>query len=378
MRKIQYLAISGNEIFILEGACSIVRLALVPDSDIRLANGMRHATPQNEYQILIEEEVVMDGDECFELPPIECIELNVPLACSLNEHNLLKEDKLLLEHSRKCEVFEKINTLDYDDSILFDTGTKKKKKIFPLDISALTSTARPKVDGIVEIGHQAESIDKIYENPVKINEKDSKEPKNVVSPSPSVSKQNESNSCNHGLANGPTIKPCLMEVSYCDDINTITSRLSPNKLSNELNPLDEQVELNINPISVDMSSENPGTKFKPLEFNYPLLGYPIVDVKEKINTNTSFNSDENDFLSDNDGDNIVNSGCNKQKNGDSSNLSSDVPKIAKLPNFAEIPKLWDIKIEKYYDMQCPNDSGTNQNSSGSLSNEGSENEWVFL
>lgn len=171
LRKIQYLACNGWEIFVLEGGRSLIRIAPFPEStQFQHRTGSQfsqiHATdsssssvssssgadstifePPIEYEP--EEETVMNGDECFELPPIEYIHLDTPLY--LNEPNLLKQDRLLLEHSRKLELFEKINQLDYDDSILFKTAMKKKKKV-PANIQNATSSSS---DGIVEIGRQA-------------------------------------------------------------------------------------------------------------------------------------------------------------------------------------------------------------------------------
>lgn len=144
LRKIQYLAINGPEIFILEHGRSIVRLAPTPDQMGKWPQASHGDGPfVHEIDAAA---TIADADECLELPPIEHIQLSTPIECELNEHNLLREDKLLLEHSRKLEVFEKINGFDYDDSILFQTGTRKKKK-------------SPKVQGIVEIGRQADSID---------------------------------------------------------------------------------------------------------------------------------------------------------------------------------------------------------------------------
>lgn len=148
LRKIQYLAVNGSEIFILEHGRSIVRLAPTPDQTSQL----HQPSPTIEHNVpkIFESEdgdrvtaanVIVAADECLELPPIEKIDLTTPIEC-----DLLREDKLLLEHSRKLEVFEKINGFDYDDSILFRSGTRKKKK-------------PPIVQGIVEIGRHADSID---------------------------------------------------------------------------------------------------------------------------------------------------------------------------------------------------------------------------
>lgn len=169
LRKIQYLTCYGPEIFILEGGHSMIRIAPFPEpsqaacgkdnlfssskiassasSSVSSSSGADSAIFEPPIEYEPEEDSVGDADECFELPPIEYIHLDTPLF--LNEHQLLKHDRLLLEHSRKLEVFEKINQLDYDDSILYKTAMKKKKK-FPD-----TKSNEKHVDGIVEIGQQA-------------------------------------------------------------------------------------------------------------------------------------------------------------------------------------------------------------------------------
>lgn len=185
LRKIQYLAINGSEIFILEHGRSIVRLAPTPD----LLS--KRQQPTNDIGPYVYEPdaftTVADADECLELPPIEHIQLSTPIECELNEHNLLREDKLMLEHSRKLEVFEKINGFDYDDSILFQSGTRKKKK-------------SQKVEGIVEIGRQADSIDEPIAHH-KLNGHHS-----VTKSESSVEMMT---------------MPCLLEASFCDTSRSV-------------------------------------------------------------------------------------------------------------------------------------------------------------
>lgn len=185
LRKIQYLAINGPEIFILEHGRSIVRLAPTPDSI-----GRKHpqSTLTNESDAAA---IVADAHECIELPPIEHLELSTPIECDLNEHNLLREDKLLLEHSRKLEVFEKINGFDYDDSILFQSGTRKKKK-------------PPKVEGIVEIGRQADSL----------NEPNAQHRTNGYHSIDAAEKPNAS-------SDEVMTTPCMLQASFCETFRSV-------------------------------------------------------------------------------------------------------------------------------------------------------------
>lgn len=193
LRKILSLAVCGSEIFILEGPRTLVRLSTAPEPPDRtcskimfnpLMSGSTIMTqtatfiPPVEFEA--EEEDVINAEECFELPPIQHIDLSTPLHTALGEHNLLKQDQLLLEHSKKAEIFEKINQLDYDDSILFSApppvGVKRKK-------------SKPKVaNGIVEIGQQCE------EPPA---------PPKVTAAT--------------GAPAEKTTRPCLLQASFCDD-----------------------------------------------------------------------------------------------------------------------------------------------------------------
>lgn len=217
LRKIQYLAINGPEIFILEHGRSIVRLAPTPLSTSQLQQSTNGVTP-----FVHEADAsppIADADECSELPPIEHIQLSTPIECELGEHNLLREDKLLLEHSRKLEVFEKINGYDYDDSILFQSGTRKKKKA-------------PKAEGIVEIGRHADSIDEPTEN-LKVN---------GTSYLDGQTEQSADATSIEVLTS-----PCLLEASFCD-----TSRLVASVLINIL-----PVELHLLNIDQQHGSRSP-------------------------------------------------------------------------------------------------------------------------
>lgn len=185
LRKIQYLAINGSEIYILEGGRNLIRLALSPDFE---SNGLLPVIHQ------ASEDTVVDADECIELPPIEKITLDTPLECVFKEHNLLREDKLLLEHSRKLEVFEKISRQDYDDSILYGKGTKRKKRVKKMSNE----------NGIVEIARQADTIDDESNN--KIELKNSK----TIDILP--------NSSTHLLSPNSEFKSDLLQARFCESI----------------------------------------------------------------------------------------------------------------------------------------------------------------
>lgn len=389
LRKIQYLTVNGNEIFIIEGGRSIVRLSIVSEG-VGLPGSTQYVPlnsnnlMSNDQNIEIQEEIVTQADECFELPPIERIRLDVPLACRIGEHNLLKEDKLLLEHSRKLEVFEKINTLDYDESILFQTGTKKKKKTSVHS----QSSDEAKIDGVVEIGRQAE-----FFNHEKTN----------------GTIQIENNVPNHFPEIGSfpelTTKPCLMLASFCDGINNVHDCATENgqtKLSQSTEAVEGQRNASPKEISAILQKPLPmfsTPQFKPLEFNYPI--YPIASKLSNgcqsgrstesngISVQTPFteipltsdDDDEDDSDVVDSLDAIKRCANNHTPIKKPSQTAGVDPMQAKhFPNLANLPKLWDIKIEQCDENQYNGDVTHNSNGNSSLNSttEGSDSEWVFL
>lgn len=339
LRQIQYLAVSGDEIFIVEGGRSVVRIAMTPEPAI-LHNGFKYVQSSGknllatDSRIEVEEECVTQGDECFELPPIENIRLDIPLMCNITEHNLLRDDKLLLEHSRKMEVFEKLNELDYDDSILFEACTKRKKKI-----SADNAAVVDKFNGIVEIGQQAELIDKQQ----SVTNARSIVDRSLVAPS-------------SGLHIERIVRPSVMEASFCNGSGTLEAQMEPRH-----EPVEQQLILAIKsqPIFETISNSSVDITpipFKPIEFSYPVDVNPITNatpVKQKSDGMTkqrpikSIQSDESQMMN-------------------------------KFPGLANMPKLWDISIENCDDKYQPKDTSMNNDGGDTSKNEGIENDWVFL
>lgn len=480
LRNIQYLTVNGNEIFIVEGGRSIVRISIVPEG-IGLAGSTQYVPINNgnlmlnDSNIEIQEETVTQADECFELPPIENIRLDVPLACRIGEHHMLKEDKLLLEHSKKLEVFEKINTLDYDESILFQSGTKKKKKT---SVHSMASSDDVKIDGVIEIGRQAEFFTDHTNGFDKTN-------KQIINRTPEIGSFAES-----------TTKPCLMQASFCDFIGngqetaaaanyetnkaletqneTITSIAEQKKHFNS-HPNLNQVGLNTRQKDIFYRKENAHqeekmstsqknspeehTHFKPVEWGYPV--YPSSEQFNRQPSSSIIGSFSNKFLNSS----AMNSQTRKEivdgvsmkkpyelgefkyppnnnhkmdrisrgfSNGDSfgeqiingisvesplSEISltsddeyepdaidsldaikqcannhtpinsppkatvttlSDTKNVKYLSSLANLPKLWDIKIEKCDENQYNGDANGSSHSNGSSTKEGSDSEWVFL
>lgn len=192
LRKINGVSICGSEIFILEGPRSVVRISNVPEPPNKMTSKFyfnagltpsSSAVPCSTFETSpvefeAEEETVLNAEECFELPPIEQLNLKTPITTSLSEHDLLSQDKLFLEHSKKAEIFEKIGQLEFDSSILFKTGVKKKK-------SKEKSTKRVS-EGIVEIGQQA-----VFSEDSTVRDAD-------------------------GANKVETNRPCLLDASFCE------------------------------------------------------------------------------------------------------------------------------------------------------------------
>lgn len=151
LRRIHSLAICDWEIFVLEGGRSLVRLSILPEQirDGSVVYNVNYGAPSAYVmkpllEFEAEEETITKADECFELPPIEHIDLDTELR--INKGANSTQDKILLEHSLKTEVFDRINQMQYDNTILFRTGLFSSKK------------KRPKSNvngGIVEVGQQA-------------------------------------------------------------------------------------------------------------------------------------------------------------------------------------------------------------------------------
>lgn len=162
LRHIRSLCVRSGELFVLEGNRNVVRIAAYPDGWVAPKEAQFNQQ-QGPVEFVaadgkLEVDSVTHAEECFELPPIEILELDTPLHISYDEHDLPVQDQRFLEHSRKVEVFERINELQYDDSILFKpkAGGKKSRKAHQTPQAKLKCAAPT---GIVEIGRQAETCD---------------------------------------------------------------------------------------------------------------------------------------------------------------------------------------------------------------------------
>lgn len=87
-------------------------------------------------------QAIINAEEVFELPPIQQIDLDIPIESELDSPTT-KKNKIISEQNRRIEVFDRITDMQFEDSILYKSGTSKKTK--------KTDSLKTK-SGIVEIG----------------------------------------------------------------------------------------------------------------------------------------------------------------------------------------------------------------------------------
>jgi len=224
------IAICGNEIFILEGPRSVVRLSTereiiyyrnpymnevnnqnlneeaVNVQTLSYVNDVQHLFESPKIEVEADEESVINAEECFELPPIEHICLDIPQLEHRQINEFEKHDDLFLEHSRKIEIYDRVNQLTYDESILFKSANGKKSNH---KIRNNGTSSKSKISGIVEIGQQADTEEK------------RKIEKHPQTSSSSTSEKSQ-------VVKKET-RPCLMDISVCDGItDSIVSSITKN------------------------------------------------------------------------------------------------------------------------------------------------------
>ncbi|KAG4066191.1 hypothetical protein HA402_014491 [Bradysia odoriphaga] len=349
LRKIISISVCGSEIFILEGPRSVIRISNLPEPPNKMTSKFYFntgLTPSNTFEpspveFEAEEETVLNAEECFELPPIEQLQLKTPITMSLSEHDLLSQDKMLLEHSKKAEIFEKIGQLEFD-SILFKTGVKKKK---PKD-----KTNKVIAEGIVEIGRPADSS------------------------------ENSTPKVADGATKVETNRPCVLDASFCEGI--VTDLGSPKTMNKLLESKESKLAaaLNIEPVSCEkIALRKPTTKLTPdlaPEFHYPL--YPLMDPNELLTAHTT--PQKKMFFLDNDEDRsstTESKNCNndevkieQNKRRSTSPVlgddGTDIPDVKQVPDYMNIPNLWNVQLIQP-DTEKQPDEKTHPESSGSSS-----------
>ncbi|XP_034479003.1 WD repeat-containing protein CG11141 [Drosophila innubila] len=154
-RKILDFCVCGKEIFVLEGERSLLRLAPLPERPNKTAKVIFNPLlppplPMlggSHYSMLELESppemqpTLNSAEECFELPPIEKLDLNVPIEMAV--------ESPLTQQNRRLEIFQRIGEMDFDQTILHTSGTvaHRKRKVSQGKQSAAAG-------GIVEIGQE--------------------------------------------------------------------------------------------------------------------------------------------------------------------------------------------------------------------------------
>lgn len=147
------------------------------------------------FEFEAEEEAVINAEECFELPPIQHIDLDIPIQAK-PESPTSKQNKLLMEQSRRIEVFDRINEMEYEDSILYRSGANRRHKKDPSSSKGHSSKKKKAKSGIVEIGQAMDE---------------------TPSSSSSCDKTSgESNKKSH-MKLEVTTRPLQMDASFCTD-----------------------------------------------------------------------------------------------------------------------------------------------------------------
>ncbi|XP_035794699.1 WD repeat-containing protein CG11141-like [Anopheles albimanus] len=149
LRHILDVAVDRNEILILESSRSLVRIATHPDSYSRTTVVFKHL----ELFVSQDSQVVV-ADECHE-EPTQCLTITGPddgkdgtdsgdtpveIGSAVASGEEPGEARLINVHMKKLELFDALNELKYDDSILYKSGRRSRKH------------RANRVNAIVEIG----------------------------------------------------------------------------------------------------------------------------------------------------------------------------------------------------------------------------------
>ncbi|XP_058465298.1 WD repeat-containing protein CG11141 isoform X2 [Malaya genurostris] len=152
LRKIIDISVNKHEILILESSRSLVRLSTLPDSSqttILYKNLELFASSDSDSQIIMADECleqdlfadVASSSGCSNGAALQSSEDGiVDIDRPLEEHPPADSSHQIVTHLKKLELFETLNELKYDESILFKSGRKTKRK------------HKTKFNPIVEIG----------------------------------------------------------------------------------------------------------------------------------------------------------------------------------------------------------------------------------
>lgn len=168
------VSVNEQEIFILEGPRSIVRISPSPDPSFAGLQSPSMSTTNSLYETPMGSRSDEDGEgalagasECQELTPIEHLDIAKLLSWSVNGE--AGEEGPREEHDKKLEVFERINQETFDDNILFRS---RRLKV----VEAMSPGVEQK--GIVEIAQLARADSEEQEEQhrdIQLPEKDPEE-----------------------------------------------------------------------------------------------------------------------------------------------------------------------------------------------------------
>lgn len=154
-RKILDFCVCGKEIFVLEGERSLLRMAPLPERPnkttkvifnpllpppLPMQGGSNYSVLELESPPEMQP-TLNSAEECFELPPIEKLDLNVPIELAV--------ESPLTQQNRRVEIFQRIGEMDFDQAILHTSGSVVHRK---RKVSQGKQTAAS--EGIVEIGQE--------------------------------------------------------------------------------------------------------------------------------------------------------------------------------------------------------------------------------
>lgn len=268
MRGISDVAICGKEIFVLEGPRSLIRLSSAPEPPNKTTKIIFNPllpppVPSRSlfelpFEFEAEEEAVINAEECFELPPIQHIDLDIPIQAK-PESPTSKQNKLLMEQSRRIEVFDRINEMEYEDSILYRSGANRRHKKDPSSSKGHSSKKKKAKSGIVEIGQAMDE---------------------TPSSSSSCDKTSGESNKKSNMKLEVTTRPLQMDASFCTDTCLLPDPRSPDTLKRVLEPKERALAacLNLEPVKlVEITKEDLQKSVLAANENssLPVLQYPI-------------------------------------------------------------------------------------------------------
>ncbi|XP_055390393.1 WD repeat-containing protein CG11141 isoform X2 [Condylostylus longicornis] len=161
-RNIVDYAICGNEIFVLEGGRSLIRLSNKPEPPNHKATiifnpllppPIPHMGIFEAPIEFTEDENIIGAEECFELPPMEPINLDIQIQTHINSPDT-ETKKLVEENHKRIEILQKIGQEAFEKEILFQSAKKNKM----ISNQKTKKSKLNNAEGIIEIGCTAMEI----------------------------------------------------------------------------------------------------------------------------------------------------------------------------------------------------------------------------